>query len=169
MVLEKVGPHTSISVCSFCAFIGHVRRQLQLSCGPLQLPFYSGSNRNGRLLLKEGSSRWPVCLTLSLWNPFSGLPGPNMLWPRGMCPGRVPLLCGVGRARMWEPQGVLHGPVLWTWSFPGRHRNLQLWSQLDRPWLLYRWVLLSVECKHGQNSLTLISADLALITKLTLH
>lgn len=99
------------------------------------------------------------------WKPFSGLPGPNMLRPRGMCPGRVPLLCRVGRARMWEPQGLLHGPVLRTRSFLGRHRNLQLWSQLDRPWLLYRWVALSNECKHRQNSFSQSSADLTLITK----
>lgn len=80
-----------------------------------------------------------ICLTLSWCKPFSGLHGSDLLWPRGVCPRRVPLLCRMGRARMRESPGLLHGPVLRTWSFPGRHGNLQLWSQLDRPRLLYRW------------------------------
>lgn len=162
---ESVPPCVIFCVPSLCTFIVVALSQLQQSCGPLQVSFYSGSNRDAILPLKEGNSRWLVCLTLSLWNPFSGLYGPNMLRPRGMCPGRVPLLCGMGRARMWEPQGLLHGPVLWTRSFPGRHRDLQLWSQLDRPWLLYRWVLPSDESKHWQDFLSHTSADLALITK----
>lgn len=103
-------------------------------------------------LWKRGNSRWAVCLTLCFWNPFSGLPGPDMLRPRGVRPGRVPLLRGVGWARMWEPPGLLHGPVLWTRSVPGRHGNLQLRSQLDGPRLRYRWVPLSDESKHWQST-----------------
>lgn len=97
--------------------------------------------KHSRLLLKEEKLLVMICLILPQCKPFSGLHGPNVLRPRSVRPGRVPLLCRMGRVRMWEPQGLLHGPMLWTWCVPGRHRNLQLWSQLDRPRLLYRWEL----------------------------
>lgn len=90
-----------VVMCSLSTFIVHLlsQKQLQLRYGPLQLPFYSGLNRH--LVASEGGKQQVtgVSDTVSL-EPFSGLSGPNMLRPRGMCPGRVPLLCGVGRARM---------------------------------------------------------------------
>lgn len=106
-----------------CTFTSHALSEVHW---PPLLSLFPSSNRNYRLSLETGPSRCLLCLTLSLWTLFSGLPGPNVLGARGVCPGRLPLLCGMGRARMREPQGLLHGPVLWTRSFPGRHRNLQL-------------------------------------------
>lgn len=144
--------------CSLCTVFEQMQRLMLIR----HYSLYSGFYRNSRLPVKEENSRWTVCLTLSLCNPFSWLLGPNMLRPRSMCPGRVPLLCGVGWVRVREPPGFLHGPVLWTWSFPGRHRNLQLWSQLDRPWLLYRWELHSNDSKHWQDSISQSSAEVAL-------
>lgn len=126
-----------------------------------------GSSGDPKLSFKERNSRWPVCLTLSLWNLFSGLPGSDLLRSWGVCTRRVSLLCGMGWARMWEPQGLLHGPVLWTRSLSGRYWNLQLWSQLDRPWLLHRWVPPSHGRKHWQDSLSQTRADLPLIVKHT--
>lgn len=134
---------SSLNVCIFSLYIHCTcAKPLCLSCSPAPPPRVSCCALNEVLgrPLKEANSRWLVCLTMSVWNPFSGLPGPDVLRPRGVCPGRVPLLCGLGRARMREPPGLLHGPVLWTWSFPGRRGNLQLWSQLDGHRLLHRWV-----------------------------
>lgn len=107
-----------------------------------QLSLYRETRKEGNgVFAAGGNSRRTVSNTVSL-KPFcSGLPGPDVLRPRGVCPGRVPLLCRLGWARVWEPQSLLHGPVLWTRSFPGRHGNLQLWSQLDGPRLLHRWEL----------------------------
>lgn len=53
--------------------------------------------KNPRAAFDRGKQQVTTLFSL---NPLSGLPGPNMLRPWGVCPRRVPLLCGLGRARM---------------------------------------------------------------------
>lgn len=123
----------SKSLCSFYSVL-----IIQLRWLIRQVSLYSG------IKTQQGASerryqQVTICLTLSWCKPFSGLHGSDLLRTRGVRPRRVSLLCRMGRARMRESPGLLHGPVLRTRSFPGRHGNLQLWSQLDRPRLLYRW------------------------------
>lgn len=66
-----------------------------------QLSLYRETRKEGNTVFAAGgNSRRTVSNTVSL-KPFcSGLLGPDVLRPRGVCPGRVPLLCRLGWARM---------------------------------------------------------------------
>ena len=71
---------------------------------------------------------------------FRGLLGPNVFQPWHLCERRVSLFYWLGRNQLWNSTSHMSRAVLRTWNFSSGHWNVQLRPQVDRIWLLNRYL-----------------------------
>lgn len=93
----------------------------------------------GFIILRCTGQACSLLTFFPLFSAFRGLPRPYVFQPWHLCKRRMSLFYWLGRSQLWNSTSYMSRAVLRTWDFYSGHWNVQLWSQVDRIWLLNRY------------------------------